>query len=171
MYGKNVGTKNIIEGVISDMKACEMKPGFVYRAITSSSDGSIEKGEWMWISPGNLSLNMSLGWLDKEEWMSKDTCDFEVEEDVKHYVYKDRYVEQVRTRSQISQKIRKHILGLDAEIDRCTKLVEDKFAELGTEAAKDEYSDSREYAALESRIKTLVEVKGELENWLEEDES
>jgi hypothetical protein len=72
------------------MKAIEMKTGIVYKALTGSTDGTIEIGQIMWVSPKDLSLclpdSVGGGALNKEEWMSAETCDFEVEITSEYYV-------------------------------------------------------------------------------------
>ena len=72
------------------MKAIEMKAGIVYKAMTGSTDGTIEIGQIMWISLNDKALCLpdsnGGGVLNKEEWMSTETCDFEVEEVTEYYV-------------------------------------------------------------------------------------
>lgn len=72
------------------MKAIEMKTGIVYKAVTGSTDETIEIGQIMWVSPNDQSLCLpdsnGGGALNKEEWMSAETCDFEVEEEREYYV-------------------------------------------------------------------------------------
>lgn len=72
------------------MKAIEMKTGIAYKAITESTDGTIISGQLMWVSPKDLSLCLPNsnggGFLLKEEWMSSETSDFEVEETSEYYV-------------------------------------------------------------------------------------
>lgn len=66
------------------------------------------------------------------------------------------------------EKVKEYITEIQEEIDRCVKLIEDKFAELGNDAAKDTYSCGIEYAKIESRIETLGQVQNDLKNRLEE---
>jgi len=66
------------------------------------------------------------------------------------------------------EKVKEYISEIQKEIDRCVKMIEDKYVELVTDKAKDEYSDSNEYIAIESRIQTLGEVQNDLKNRLEE---
>lgn len=72
------------------MKAIEMKTGIVYEAVTGSADGTIEVGQIMWVSPNDQSLclpdSSGGGALNKEEWLSAGTCDFEVKEVTEYYV-------------------------------------------------------------------------------------
>lgn len=66
------------------------------------------------------------------------------------------------------EKIKEYIFEIQEEIDRCVKLIEDKFVELGDDAAKEAYSCGNEYAKIESRIETLGQVQNDLKNRLEE---
>ncbi len=66
------------------------------------------------------------------------------------------------------EKVKEYISEIQEEIDRCVKLIEDKFIELGTDAAKETYSCGIEYAKIESRIKALGQVQNDLKNRLEE---
>lgn len=66
------------------------------------------------------------------------------------------------------EKVKEYITEIQEEIDRCVKLIEDKFVELGNGAAKEIYSCGIEYAKIESRIETLGQVQNDLKNRLEE---
>lgn len=66
------------------------------------------------------------------------------------------------------EKIKEYISEIQEEIDRCVKLIEDKFVELGNDEAKENYSCGIEYAKIESRIETLGQVQNDLKNRLEE---
>ena len=66
------------------------------------------------------------------------------------------------------EKVKEYISEIQEEIDRCVKIIEDKFVELGNDAAKEVYSCGVEYAQIESRIQTLREVQNDLKNRLEE---
>ena len=66
------------------------------------------------------------------------------------------------------EKIKEYISEIQEEIDRCIKLIEDKFVELGNDAVKELYSCGIEYAKIESRIETLGQVQNDLKNRLEE---
>lgn len=72
------------------MKAVQMQMGVTYKALTRSTDRTIQTGQIMWISPKDQSLCLpdsnGGGALNKEEWMSVDTCDFDVEEATEYYV-------------------------------------------------------------------------------------
>ena len=59
------------------------------------------------------------------------------------------------------EKVKEYISEIQEEIDRCIKLIEDKFVELGNDTVKEVYSYSIEYAKIESRIETLEQVQ----NW------
>lgn len=65
-------------------------------------------------------------------------------------------------------KVKDYIGEIHEEIDRCIKIIEDKFVELENVAAKDVYSSGIEYAKIESRIQTLGEVQNDLKNCMEE---
>lgn len=65
-------------------------------------------------------------------------------------------------------KVKEYISEIQEEIDRCVKLIEYKFVELGNDAAKEVYSHGIEYTTIVSRIQTLGEVKSDLKNRLEE---
>ena len=58
--------------------------------------------------------------------------------------------------------------NLYKHFDRCVKLIEDKFVELGNDVAKEAYSCGIEYARMESRIEALGQVQNDLKNRLEE---
>lgn len=66
------------------------------------------------------------------------------------------------------EKIKEYISEIQEEIDRCIKLIEDKFVELGNDTAKEIYSCGIEYAKIESRIESLSQVQNDLKNRLEE---
>lgn len=66
-----------------------------YLVTKSSSDGSIEKGELIWISD-NGHLNGRGGWLDEDEWNHPGTNDFEVKEASEYYIDKWAGVEGIR---------------------------------------------------------------------------
>lgn len=66
------------------------------------------------------------------------------------------------------EKVKEYISEIREEIDRCVKLIEDKFVELKNEAVKEVYSCDIEYAKIESRIETLRQVQNDLKNRLEE---
>ncbi len=53
-------------------------------------------------------------------------------------------------------------------MNRCVKMIEDKYVELGNDKVKDEYSESNEYVTIKSRIQTLGEVQNDLKSRLEE---
>lgn len=57
------------------------------------------------------------------------------------------------------EKVKEYISEIWEEIDRCIKLIEDKFVELGNDTVKEVYSYSIEYAKIESRIETLEQVQ------------
>lgn len=65
------------------MKAIEMKVNTPYRALSNSTDGTIEKGQIMWLSSNNhlnLPSEGGEGFLLEDEWKSANTVDFEVED-------------------------------------------------------------------------------------------
>lgn len=66
------------------------------------------------------------------------------------------------------KKVREYIFEIQEEINRCVKSIEDKYVELGNDAAKEVYSCGIEYAKIESRIETLGQVQNDLKNRLEE---
>ena len=66
------------------------------------------------------------------------------------------------------EKVKEYITEIQEEIDRCVKLIEDKFVELENDAAKEVYLCGIEYAKIESRIETLGQVQNDLKNSLEE---
>lgn len=66
------------------------------------------------------------------------------------------------------EKIKEYISEIQEEIDRCVKLIEDKFVKLGNDVAKEIYLCGIEYAKIESRIETLGQVQNDLKNRLEE---
>ena len=66
------------------------------------------------------------------------------------------------------EKIKEYISELDAEIDRCTKFIEDKLSKIKDNGKKEIYLFSIEYITLKTRVKTLTEVKNDLQGRLEE---
>lgn len=66
------------------------------------------------------------------------------------------------------EKVKEYLLELDTEIDRCTKLTEDKIAKLKESNLIESYTNGVEYARMESRLQTLIEVKNDLKGRLEE---
>lgn len=78
------------------------------------------------------------------------------------YLYGDKFMPDMR------EKVKEYIAEIQEEIDRCAKIIEDKFAELGNDTAKDVYSNGIEYTKIESRIQTLGEVQNDLKNRLDE---
>lgn len=66
------------------------------------------------------------------------------------------------------KKVREYIFEIQEEINRCVKSIEDKYVELGNDAAKEVYSCGIEYAKIESRIQTLGQIQNDLKNHLEE---
>lgn len=68
----------------------------------------------------------------------------------------------------MGEKVKEYITEIQEEIDRCVKLIEDKFVKLGNDEAKETYSCGVEYAKIESRIETLGQVQNDLRNRLEE---
>ncbi len=66
------------------------------------------------------------------------------------------------------EKVKEYITEIQEEIDRCVKLIEDKFVELENDAAKEVYLCGIEYEKIESRIETLGQVQNDLKNRLEE---
>lgn len=74
---------------------------------------------------------------------------FHIVEDVKAEEY----------RPDIREKVKEYIVELEEEIKRCEKLYEDSSVN---------YSDPTRSLAIQCRIETLVQVKGDLESRLEE---
>ena len=66
------------------------------------------------------------------------------------------------------EKVKEYITEIQEEIDRCVKLIEDKFVELENDAAKEVYLCGIESAKIESRNETLGQVQNDLKNRLEE---
>ena len=59
----------------------------LYTVTKSSSDGTFEIGDIIWLSDnGDLNNAMGGGWLSKEEWDVNETNDFEVKECTTHYL-------------------------------------------------------------------------------------
>lgn len=59
----------------------------LYTVTKSSSDGTFEVGDIIWLSDnGDLNSTMGGGWLSEEEWNVDGTNDFEVEECKTHYL-------------------------------------------------------------------------------------
>ncbi|MBQ4523439.1 MAG: hypothetical protein IJA10_10900 [Lachnospiraceae bacterium] len=66
------------------------------------------------------------------------------------------------------EKVKEYISELDTEIDRCTKLVEDKMKELKDSNVIKSYTNGVGYVRMESRLQTLTEIKNDLQSRLEE---
>ncbi len=64
------------------------------------------------------------------------------------------------------EKVKEYISEIQEEINRCVKMIEDKFVELGTDKEKDEYSEGNEYIDIASHTQTLGEVQNDLKNRL-----
>ena len=59
----------------------------LYTVTKSSSDGTFEVGDIIWLSDnGDLNSAMGGGWLSEEEWNVDGTNDFEVEECTTHHL-------------------------------------------------------------------------------------
>lgn len=59
----------------------------LYTVIKSSSDGTIETGDIIWLSNnGDLNSVKGQGWLSKDEWDILGTNDFNTEECKTHYL-------------------------------------------------------------------------------------
>lgn len=58
----------------------DMEKNKLYTVIKGSSDGTLRKGYLIWLSEnGDLNVCQEHGWLEKNEWNSPGTNDFEVE--------------------------------------------------------------------------------------------
>lgn len=79
-----------------------------------------------------------------------------------------RFLSGGKIMPDMREKIKEYISEIQEGIDRCVKLIEDKFVELGNDAAKEIYSCGIKYAKIESRIETLGQVQNDLKNRLEE---
>ena len=59
----------------------------LYTVIKSSSDGTIEVGDIIWLSEnGDLNSVNGQGWLSKDEWDVPKTNDFDTEKCTTHYL-------------------------------------------------------------------------------------
>ena len=59
----------------------------LYTVTKSSSDGTFEIGDIIWLSDnGDLNNAMGGGWLSEQEWNINGINDFEVEECTTHYL-------------------------------------------------------------------------------------
>ena len=65
------------------------------------------------------------------------------------------------------EKVKEYITEIQEEIDRCVKLIEDKFVELENDAAKEVICAALN-TQIESRIETLGQIQNDLKNRLEE---
>ena len=66
------------------------------------------------------------------------------------------------------EKVREYISELDAEIDRCRKIIEEKLSNIQDDEEKEIYCFSIEYITLKTRMITLSEVKNDLQSRLDE---
>ena len=78
------------------------------------------------------------------------------------------YLEDKEQFPDMREKVKEYISELDAEIDRCIKLVEDKMKKLKDSTIIESYTRGVEYARIEARIQTLLEVRNDLQGRLEE---
>lgn len=59
----------------------------LYTVTKSSSDGTLQVGDIIWLSDnGDLNNAMCGGWLSEQEWNIYGTNDFEVEQCTTHYL-------------------------------------------------------------------------------------
>ncbi len=59
----------------------------LYTVTKSSSDGTFQVGDIIWVSDnGDLNNAMGGGWLSEEEWNTGGINDFEVKECTTHYL-------------------------------------------------------------------------------------
>lgn len=74
-----------------------MKKLTLYTVIKSSSDGTIAKGNMIWLSKnGDLNSVRGPGTLSEEEWTQVKRSDFEYERCMTHYVVAEDGHEGVR---------------------------------------------------------------------------
>ena len=66
------------------------------------------------------------------------------------------------------EKVKEYISELDAEIDRCRKIIEEKLSNIQDNEEKEIYCFSIEYITLKTRMITLSEVKNDLQSRLDE---
>lgn len=66
------------------------------------------------------------------------------------------------------EKIKEYLLDIQEEIDRCVRLIEENLVKLKNNKIDDYYLNSFEYAKIEAKIQTLLKVKNDLKNRLEE---
>lgn len=66
------------------------------------------------------------------------------------------------------EKIEGYILDIQEEINRCVRLIEENLVKLKNNKIDDYYLNSFEYVKIEAKIQTLLEVKNDLKNRLEE---
>lgn len=65
-----------------------MQPLKAYTVIKGSTDRTLREGDIVWLSE-NEDLNISGGWLSKDEWNRPETNDFIIEECATHCVLKN----------------------------------------------------------------------------------
>lgn len=65
-----------------------MQPLKAYLVTKDSTDHTLLKGDIIWLSE-NGDLNISGGWLSKDEWDCQETNDFTVEDCITHCVLKE----------------------------------------------------------------------------------
>ena len=66
------------------------------------------------------------------------------------------------------EKVKEYISELDAEIDRCRRIIKEKLSDIQDDEEKEIYCFSIEYITLKTRMITLSEVKNDLQGRLEE---
>ena len=73
-----------------------------------------------------------------------------------------------KNQPDMREKVKEYIPELDAEYDRCRKIIEEKLSNIQDNEEKEIYCFSIEYITLKTRMITLSEVKNDLQSRLDE---
>lgn len=113
------------------------------------------------------------GNMKYKKWRFREDIVFQYINGVSSSTFQDaedrlNYLEEKEQLPDMREKVKEYISELDAEIDRCTKLVEDKMKELKDSNLIASYVKGVEYVRTETRLQILTEVKTDLKGRLDE---
>lgn len=103
-----------------------LEPLKVYRVNKTSSDGSVDKGDIVWISQnGALVSAKNRGWLEKEEWDQPGTNDFNAVLVLGYYIDVCNGNEEIKKRPERDIPLRPYKVdnGLSYMCARCNNPV------------------------------------------------
>lgn len=111
--------------------------------------------------------------MKDKKWRFREDIVFQYINDVSSSTFQDaedrlNYLEEKEQLPDMREKINEYISELDVDIDRCTKLVEDKMKELKDSNLIASYVKGVEYVKMETRLQILTEIKTDLKGRLDE---